>query len=120
MVSLIVSDHAPCTADLKDTSKVSLMSAWGGISSLQFALPLMWTESRKRGYTLQDVIRLMSHGPAKLARLDSRKGRLEANYDADMVLWDPLATFKVKQDQILHKNKLTPYLGHEVTKFKAS
>ena len=37
----------------------------------------MWTEARKRGFTLQDVIRLMAVGPAKLARLDKRKGRIE-------------------------------------------
>ena len=53
------------------------MSAWGGISSVQFALPLMWTESKRRGFTLQDIIRLMSVGPAKLARLENRKGKIE-------------------------------------------
>ena len=77
VVTLVVSDHSPSTPDLKDVSKSSLMSAWGGISSVQFALPLMWTEARKRGFTLQDVIRLMAVGPAKLARLDKRKGRIE-------------------------------------------
>lgn len=63
VVSMVVSDHAPCTPDLKTiTSKVTLMSAWGGISSLQYGLPLMWTEGRKRGFTIQDVLRLMSSG----------------------------------------------------------
>ena len=61
----------------KSLFKVSLMSAWGGISSVQFALPLMWTESKRRGFTLQDIIRLMSVGPAKLARLENRKGKIE-------------------------------------------
>ena len=53
------------------------MAAWGGISSVQFALPLMWTEAKKRGFTIQDILRLMSVGPAKLARLDKRKGKIE-------------------------------------------
>jgi len=114
VVSLVVSDHAPCTPDLKDTSKVSLMSAWGGISSVQFALPLMWTESKRRGFTLQDIIRLMSVGPAKLARLENRKGKIEVGYDADFVIWDPLAKFTVATKNIMHKNKLTPYIGQEL------
>ena len=39
---MVVSDHSPSTPDLKTVSKgSSLMSAWGGISSLQFGLPLM-------------------------------------------------------------------------------
>ena len=57
------------------------MSAWGGISSVQFALPLMWTESKRRGFTLQDIIRLMSVGPAKLARLENRKGKIEVRLE---------------------------------------
>jgi len=114
VVTLVVSDHSPSTPDLKDVSKSSLMSAWGGISSVQFALPLMWTEARKRGFTLQDVIRLMAVGPAKLARLDKRKGRIEPGFDADFVIWDPLAKFTVVTEDIMHKNKLTPYIGQEL------
>ena len=63
------------------------MSAWGGISSLQYGLPLMWTEGRKRGLTIQDVLRLMSAGPAKLAQLESRKSKIQAGFDADFVIW---------------------------------
>lgn len=114
VISLVVSDHAPCTPELKDTSKVSLMSAWGGISSVQFALSLMWTESRKRGFTLQDIVRLMSYGPAKLAKLDGKKGGIKAKYDADFVIWDPLKNYTVSTDMIQHKNKLTPYKGHHL------
>lgn len=114
VVSVVVSDHAPCTPDLKDTSKVSLMSAWGGISSLQFALSLMWTESKKRGFTLQDIVRLMSTGPATLAKLQSQKGAIKTGYDADFTIWDPLDTFVVTKSIIQHRNKETPYIGKQV------
>ncbi len=53
------------------------MSAWGGISSLQFGLSLFWTEGKRRGLTLQDVNRFLAHGPAKLAGLDDRKGKIK-------------------------------------------
>jgi allantoinase len=111
IVSLVVSDHAPCTADLKLASKVNLLDAWGGISSVQYGLPLMWSEGRKRGLTIQDVLRLMSSNPAKLASLEDRKGAIKVGHDADFVIWDPHATFTVEESDILHKNKLTPYLG---------
>ena len=87
------------------------MSAWGGISSVQFGLPLMWTEAKKRGFTIQDIVQLMSKNPAKLAKLDNRKGCLRPNFDADFVVWDPLAIFEVDIDKILYKNKLSPYFG---------
>ena len=114
--SLVVSDHAPCTADLKTlTSKVTLMSAWGGISSLQFCLPLMWTEASRRGFTIQDVLRLCSVGPAKLARLDDRKSQIKEGFDADFVIFDPKATFTVTKENILYKNKLSPYMNRTLS-----
>ena len=35
-IDMVVSDHSPCTADLKILDKGDFMQAWGGISSLQF------------------------------------------------------------------------------------
>lgn len=93
------------------------MSAWGGISSLQFGLPLMWTEARKRGFVIQDLVRLMTVGPCQLARLDGFKGRICPGFDADFVLWDPLDVFTISLDNILYKNKMSPYLGKKVTCF---
>ena len=94
-ISLVVSDHSPSTPDLKSCLNNTLMSAWGGISSVQFGLPLMWTEAKKRGFTIQDIVQLMSKNPAKLAKLDNRKGCLRPNFDADFVVWDPLAILKL-------------------------
>jgi hypothetical protein len=57
------------------------MFAWGGISSLQFGLSLFWTEGKRRGFTLQDVNKYLSRGPAKLAGLQDRKGKIEVSND---------------------------------------
>ena len=39
-IDMIVSDHSPCTPDLKMPGEKDFMAAWGGISSLQFGLTL--------------------------------------------------------------------------------
>jgi allantoinase len=48
-----VSDHSPCTADLKKfddkEEERDFIKAWGGISTLQFGLPVLWTEAKNRG-----------------------------------------------------------------------
>ncbi len=31
-----------------------------------------------------------------------------------MVIWDPNASFSVTKENVLHKNKLTPYIGWEL------
>ena len=74
-IDCIVSDHSPCTPDLKRLDTGDFGVAWGGIASLQLALPAVWTQARARGFTLADVTRWMSAAPAALAGLD-RKGGL--------------------------------------------
>lgn len=113
-IEMVVSDHSPCTPALKLQESGDFMDAWGGISALQFGLPVMWTALRKRGLALQDLTRLMAEQPALLAGLDTRKGRLQVGYDADIVVWDPSADFVVDPELIFHRHKLTPYSGMEI------
>ena len=110
-IDMVVSDHSPCTPQLKKRESGDFMDAWGGISALQFSLPVMWTNFRARGFGLTDLTRLMSEGPARLAGLEHRKGKLSAGFDADIVVWDPDAEFTIESHLIEHRHKLTPYTG---------
>ncbi|WP_443059473.1 allantoinase AllB [Streptomyces sp. NBC_00435] len=106
-IDCIVSDHSPSTADLKTGD---FATAWGGISSLQLGLPAIWTEARKRGRTLEDVVRWMSAAPAALAGL-ARKGAIEAGRDADFAVLAPEETFTVDPAHLHHRNQVTAYAG---------
>ncbi|MFF2962018.1 allantoinase AllB [Streptomyces sp. NPDC057963] len=106
-IGCIVSDHSPCTADLKTPD---FATAWGGISSLQLGLPVIWTEARKRGHSLDDVVRWMSAAPAELAGL-ARKGAIEAGRDADFAVLAPDETFTVDPAGLFHRNQVTAYAG---------
>ncbi|RUP67229.1 Allantoinase [Streptomyces sp. NP10] len=106
-IDCIVSDHSPCTTDLKTPD---FASAWGGISSLQLGLPAIWTEACRRGHSLDDVARWMSAAPAELAGL-TRKGAIEAGRDADFAVLAPEATFTVDPAELFHRNQVTAYAG---------
>jgi allantoinase len=106
-IDLVVSDHSPCTPELK---KGDFAQAWGGIASLQFVLPIVWTNARARGFTMEDVVRWCCVAPARLANL-SGKGAIAVGNDADLVVWDPEETFTVTPEIIQHRHKVTPYLG---------
>ncbi|CAN5566511.1 allantoinase AllB [soil metagenome] len=110
-IDMIVSDHSPCTADLKLLEKGDFLEAWGGISTLQFSLPVIWTQIEKRGFGLRELTNWMSVAPAKLANLDKRKGKIAIGYDADIVVWHPEKEFKIALEIIHFKNKITPYSG---------
>jgi allantoinase len=111
----VVSDHSPCTPELKQLDRGDVDGAWGGIASLQFGLSIVWTEGRKRGFPLAGVSQLLSAGPASIARIASRKGRLAAGYDADIIAFDPDAMLTVTPDRIQHRHKVTPYAGAELS-----
>ncbi|KAK4287891.1 hypothetical protein Pmani_039053 [Petrolisthes manimaculis] len=110
-IQQVVSDHSPCTPDLKQPGQLDFMEAWGGVASVQFGLSLFWTSGHKRGVSLQEVTKYLSEGPASQASLQHKKGTLKVGYDADFVVWNPDETFRVDESMIHHKNKITPYLG---------
>ena len=113
-IDCIVSDHSPCTPDLKRLDTGDFGVAWGGIASLQVALPAVWTHARARGFTLADVTRWMSAAPAALAGLD-RKGGLTVGRDADLSVFAPDQQFVVDPAQLHHRNPITPYAGRTLT-----
>ncbi|MFF1477285.1 allantoinase AllB [Streptomyces sp. NPDC058301] len=106
-IDCVVTDHSPSTADLKTED---FATAWGGISGLQLSLSAVWTEARRRGHTLEDVVRWMSSATASLVGLE-RKGAIEAGRDADFAVLAPDATFTVDPAELQHRNRVTAYAG---------
>src|SRR5687768_3438136 len=113
-IDMVVSDHSPCPPEMKRKPEGDFIKAWGGIASLQFRLPVMWTEASRRGHTLHDLARWLSREPARLAGLYGRKGALTAGRDADIVIFDPEAPSRVEAATNEHRHKLTPYEGMEL------
>ncbi len=109
ILDLIASDHSPCTPAMKETGG-DFGAAWGGISSLQLGLPLVWTAARNRDFSLNDVADWMSKRPAQLASLGT-KGQIAVGFDADFCVLAPDESFVVDPAQILHRHPATPYAG---------
>lgn len=112
VIDFVATDHSPAPPALKQLRSGDLGTAWGGIASLQLALPVLWTAARKRGVPLTAVSRWLCDAPPALAGLQHRKGKIAPGYDADLVLWDPEAAFTVTADGLHHRHKVSPYL-HE-------
>ena len=114
-IQMIVSDHSPCPPEMKLLESGNFLEAWGGISSLQLRLPVVWSEARRRGHTLNQLAQWLCAAPAELVNLEKRKGRIEVGYDADLVIWNPDEEFRVTPENIYHRHKLTPYAGEKLS-----
>ncbi len=114
VIDFVATDHSPSPPAMKEIINGDFMKAWGGISSLQFALPVLWTAAKKHGGTLNDIARWLCENPAVLTGMNKRKGKIQKGYDADLVVWDPEMEFTVTESLIHHKHKLTPYLNERL------
>ncbi|HEV2798607.1 MAG TPA: allantoinase AllB [Nocardioides sp.] len=113
-IDMVVTDHSPCTPDLKHQDTGDFADAWGGIASLQLGLPAVWTAARERGVPLTDVVRWMSTAPARRVGL-GRKGAIAVGADADLCVFAPDETWTVDAARLHHKNPVSPYAGRTLT-----
>ncbi|UEG48710.1 allantoinase AllB [Ferruginibacter lapsinanis] len=114
VIDFVATDHSPATPDLKELQSGNFMKAWGGIASLQFALPVLLTAAKKRNYAITDVVKWLCENPAKLIDKQNTKGKITKGFDADLIVVDDENTFIVTEKIIQHKHKVTPYLNEEL------
>ncbi len=114
VIDLVATDHSPCPPEMKRLSERNFRPAWGGISSLSLALPVMWTEASGRGFTLADIARWMAEAPARLAGCEARKGRLAKDFDADFLVFDPETEFIATEAHLYYRHRVSPYLGEKL------
>jgi allantoinase len=115
VIDLIATDHSPCPPDMKRLNEGNFRTAWGGISSLSIALPVIWTEAKRRGFTLEDVARWMAEKPARLAGCAERKGTIAAGHDADLVVFAPEEDFVVTETRLYYRHRVSAYSGEQLS-----
>ncbi len=113
-IDLIATDHSPAPAALKHLDDGNFVRAWGGIASLQLGLAAVWSGAAERGLSIEWLALAMAAAPARLAGLSARKGAIAPGRDADLVIWDPDATFTVDPHTLHHRHPITPYAGREL------
>lgn len=116
VIKTVVSDHSPCTPNLKGLKAGDFLKAWGGILSVGLGLPILNTVGRKLKdpIDLIDIWKLCSYNTAQQVGLGHQKGAFESGLDADIVVFDPEAPHLIKNADMAFKNKLTAYDGMQL------
>lgn len=114
VIDFVATDHSPAPPVMKKPESGDLTRAWGGISSLQLSLPVLWTAAEQRGFGPENLVKWLCSSPAKLVGESAGRGKLAPGYRADLVCWDPERSFEVKAEGLYHRHTGTPYLGEKL------
>ena len=112
VMDVISTDHAPHAREEKEKS---MKEAAFGIVGIETSAALTYTSLVKTGIlTMMDMAEKMSYNPAKILGLDNR-GSVSEGKAADIMIFDPLETYKIDKNTFVSKGKNTPFDGYEVT-----
>ncbi|WP_432665424.1 allantoinase AllB [Wukongibacter baidiensis] len=111
-LSCIGSDHSPADEKEKDNETNTIWTAWGGLNSIQFLLPMMFDMAvNQRGYSPTLLGRTLGYNPAKLFNLYGRKGAFEIGFDGDVVILDPKKEWHISKETLMTMNKVSAFEG---------
>lgn len=108
-IATIGTDHAP--HEWKD-KQGGCAKAASGMPMVQFSLVTMLELVDEGVLTLERMVELMAHQPARLFEVQKR-GFLREGYQADIVIVRPHAPWTLTRDQIQSKCRWSPMEGHE-------
>ncbi len=112
-IDVLATDHAPHLAAEKEQPYEQAPS---GLPLAQFALQAAMELVFDKKITLQRLVEVVSHAPAKLFAVAER-GFIREGYFADLVIIDPSRPYTVNTQQILSKCAWSPFEG---SRFRSS
>ncbi|MBK7857461.1 MAG: dihydroorotase [Archangiaceae bacterium] len=113
LIDVLGSDHAPHTREEKAKPYPQSPSGMPGVQTL---LPLMLDHVHHGRLSLERLVDLTAHGPARIFGL-GQKGRLEVGRDADVTLVDLKREHVITSAEQRTKVGWTPFDGLKVTGF---
>ncbi|MBI9095880.1 MAG: dihydropyrimidinase [Sphaerochaeta sp.] len=113
-VQVVASDHCSFTKEQKLASN-DCRTIFPGIPGTEEMLPLLYTFAMNSGrIALQQVVNLLSTGPAKAFGLYPKKGTIRVGSDADLVIFDAEEAWTLSSETTHSASGYTPYEGFSV------
>jgi dihydroorotase len=108
-IDCAVSDHAPVNEDQK---QLPFAEAEVGATGLELLLPLILKWGAQRKLPLAKTLARVTSDAARVLGVST--GRIEPGAPADLVLFDPDASWRVTPAALRSQGRNTPFLGYEL------
>ena len=110
-IDVVATDHAP---HLLSDKEGGALRATSGMPMIQFSLVSMLELANPKVFTKEQVVQKMCHAPAELFQIHNR-GYIREGYQADLVIVNPDAEWKLTNDKILSKCGWSPLEGTKLS-----
>lgn len=104
-VDIIGSDHGPYVIDEKTPGYDNIFKAPAGFPGLETRVPLMIDAVNRGKLTLSKMVELLCENPAKLFKIDHRKGFIKPGLDADFIIVDMDKTYTIDKNKMYTKGR---------------
>jgi dihydropyrimidinase len=115
-ITTIGSDHCCYDTRQKASAMDDVRTMPNGLPGVELRMPVIFSEFvHKAGLPIERFVELCCVAPAKANGIWPQKGELLPGSDADLVIWDPAATRRVRATDLHMATDYSPFDGMEVT-----
>jgi len=112
-IDMVTSDHAPWPIERKQDPDIFANAS--GAPGIETLFPLVFSEGVvKRGFSPEQLARILCEQPAKRFKLYPRKGHIALGADADFTIIDPYMSWTIHGSEMHSSAQWTPYEGFTV------
>lgn len=113
-IDYVTSDHVAWRSEHKRGNDI--FEAKSGVPGLELTLPLLFSEGVvRRRLPVARLVQILCANPARRLGLWPQKGGISLSADADLVLLDPEATWRIDEQRLATAAGWSPYHGRDVT-----
>ncbi|MFQ5637635.1 MAG: dihydropyrimidinase [bacterium] len=114
-IDVVATDHCPFTVQQKNSGGGVFYQTPNGLPGVETLFPLLYTYGVAEGrISLQRLVQVLASNPAKIFGLYPKKGVIAIGSDADLVIWNPNASYKITADKMHGNADWSPYEGMNI------
>ena len=115
-IDVVATDHCSFSfADKVKYGKDDFRQCPGGCPGVETRLPVIFSAGVAEGrISINRFVDLVATNPAKIMGLYPRKGALQVDADADLLLWNPQLEKNISAENLHQKCDYTPFAGMTV------